>query len=441
MSAPPPGYLARDLAVRVIHEVTLRRQPLDDVLSRWTARTPFDTLDARDRAFARLLIATTLRHHGRIAHVIASFLEKPLPEDRGRLFAILLTASAHLLFLDGPPHAVINLAVEQCKRAPPSRRFAKLTNAVLRRISQHGLARLANLDEVTLDVPAWLLTRWQHTYGPELARDIAQASLREAALDLTVKADAAAWAVRTGGMLLPTGSVRISAAGRVEDLPGYADGQWWVQDTAATLPARMLGKVAGRDIADLCAAPGGKTAQLVAAGANVTAVDISPTRLARLRANLARLHLAAQIVEADVLAWEPSRTFDAVLLDAPCSATGTIRRHPDILHLKIETDITRLLGLQQAMLDKAAHLVRPGGRLVYCTCSLEPEEGPDQIARFLERHQDFTLFPLTAAEIGVDPAWITPVGSLRTLPCHLPLENPAIGGMDGFYAALFVRRT
>ena len=266
---------------------------------------------------------------------------------------------------------------------------------------------------------------------PETARRIAEASLAEAPLDLTLKpgttADAQAWAEKLGGTLLPTGSVRVTAHGRIEDLPGFADGAWWVQDAAAALVVRLAGDVAGRSVADLCAAPGGKTAQLAAAGAQVTAVDASAARLSRLRENLARLHLQADVVEADAATWSPGRTFDVVILDAPCSATGTIRRHPDILRLKRAEDITRMAELQQKMLAHAATLVAPGGLLVYATCSLEPEEGERQVAAFLAARPEFARETIAPASIGADPAWFTPAGELRTLAVPSAAETTSTG--------------
>jgi 16S rRNA (cytosine967-C5)-methyltransferase len=263
--------------------------------------------------------------------------------------------------------------------------------------------------------------------------------LAEAALDITVKDEPAAWAERLGGIVLPTGSVRLKAGGRIEDLAGYSEGAWWVQDAAAALPARLLGTVAGLSVADLCAAPGGKTVELAATGARVTAVELSGERLVRLRANLERMHLDAELVEADATTWRPRQTFDAVLLDAPCTATGTIRRHPDILRLKRPEDIAALSDLQTRLLDNAVQLLRPGGTLVYCACSLEPEEGSDQIARLLAREPRLARAPIKPGEWGIAPDWITPDGDLRTLPFHLPDARAELGGLDGFYAARLVR--
>lgn len=437
----PAGLAARDIAVRCLVSILHRGRPLDEAFELAVMRAGL--LEARDRAFARLVVMTVLRRKGELSHVVSSYLEKRLPTDTGRLRPILLAAAAQLLVLDTPPHAAISLAVDQCRGDPKARRFDRLTNAVLRKVAATGKAALADIDPVTANMPFWLLDRWTAAYGEDQARVIATASLAEASLDLSVKSEAAAWAERLGGIVLSTGTVRLprAAAGRVESIPGYADGDWWVQDAAAALPVRLLGDVAGRRVADLCAAPGGKTAQLLAAGANVTAVDYSAARLDRLRENLARLLLTAEVVETDVLSWEPGVTFDAVLLDAPCSATGTVRRHPDILHLRRKDDTTQRVAVQRRLLEKATPLVAPGGFLVYCTCSLEPEEGEAQITRFLEEHPDFTRVPIAAGEAGIDPDWISRNGDLRTLPFHLAHAEPGLSGLDGFYAARLQKRS
>lgn len=435
----PSGYEARATAVRCLVSILDRGRPLDDAFEAALAKG--EPLAPRDRAFARLLVMTVLRRKGELETVAGSFLQKPLPPDSGSLWPILLTASAQLLVLETPPHAAISLAVDLCRDDPRARRFDRLANAVLRRVATAGKEILSGLDPVAANIPGWLFERWQAAYGPDLAREIAAASLMEAALDLSVKTDADGWAQRLGGVKLATDTVRLdrSQAGRIEDLVGYGEGDWWVQDAAAALPARLLGDVGGQNVADLCAAPGGKTAELLAAGAAVTAVDLSPVRLDRLQQNLTRLKLTADVIAADVLTWDPGRTFDAVLLDAPCSATGTIRRHPDILHLRRKDDTSQRVSLQRRLLERAAVLVRPGGRLVYCTCSLEPEEGEIQVAQFLNAHPDFTRVPVAPAEAGIAAEWITPDGDLRTLPSHLPHAEPALAGLDGFYAARLQR--
>lgn len=432
----PAGMIARDVAVSALFSVFVEKRAFEDVFNK--AAEGRD-LESRDRGFARLIAATVLRHHGELRAVIGSFLEKPLPARQGRLEQILLSAAAQLLFLDTPPHAAISLAVDQCRADSAAKRFASLTNAVLRRVNTDGRAKLATLDPVTLNIPQWLMARWQASFGADVAREIAIASLNEAALDLTVRADAVGWASHLGGVALKSGSVRIKSAGRIEDLSGYDDGAWWVQDAAAALPANLLGDIAGKDVADLCAAPGGKTAQLAAAGAHVTAIDKSPGRLNRLKENLARLGLDADTSVADAADFAPGHAFDAILIDAPCTATGTIRRHPDILILKRDEDIAALAALQRRILDGAAAALKPGGTLVYCTCSLEPEEGLAQIEAFLKSNPEFRRTPIDTAATGIDPAWISPEGDLRTLPSHLSDLPDGMTGMDGFFAAKLTR--
>src|SRR5262245_15826576 len=386
----------------------MRKRTLEQVLAETAARPETAAMEQRDRAFARLLAATVLRRQGELEHVLSAFLDKPLPRSARRVWLILLAGAAQLLFLKTSPHAAVDLAVEATRLEPKGGRFANLANAVLRRVGRDGPAILAGQDALRLDIPDWLMQRWESTYGPDTARRIAEASLKEPALDISLKpgADANAWAHRLGGHVLPRGSIRLAAHGRIEDLPGYAEGAWWVQGAAAALVVQVAGDVAQRAVADLCAAPGGKTAGLVAAGGKVTAVDDSPQRLERLRQNLERLGLTAEVVAADVAKWAPRRTFDVVVLDAPCTGTGTISRHPDILRLKSPADVRRMAEVQRVMLDNAARLVRPGGLLVYSTCSLEPEEGKAQIEALLKREPALEQVPINAGEIGAEPAWI-----------------------------------
>jgi 16S rRNA (cytosine967-C5)-methyltransferase len=442
--ASADGLAARDVAASALFSVFVEKRAFDDVFAKVSEAR---SLAPRDRGFARLIAATVLRHRGSLNAVIRSFLDKPLPENQGRLEPILLCAAAQLLFLRTPPHAAISLAVDQCRVDSAARRFDKLANAVLRRVSVEGDAVLAELDVVKLNVPSWLLARWQNTYGHEVAREIALASLTEAPLDLSIHGDVNAWAETLGGSVLPTGSIRLNASGRIEDLPGYDDGAWWVQDAAAALPVKLFGDLRGKQVADLCAAPGGKTAQLAAGGARVTSVDKSPGRLNRLKGNLARLGLDAETAVADASAFDPGRQYDAVLIDAPCTATGTIRRHPDILHLKRDDDVAALAAVQAPILARAATLVEPGGTLVYCTCSLEPAEGRDQVAKFLAVHPEFSRSPVTPADLvgpgsvghDVVKAWISDEGDLRTLPHHLSDLPFGQTGMDGFFAARLIR--
>ena len=433
------GFATRKLAVEILGAVIERHQPFDQQWSTAVRSPAFETLEPRDRAFVRLLASTTLRRQGELEHVVRQFLEKPLPEDRGRLWPILLSGAAQLLCLDMPAHAVVDLCVELARADRGARRFDKLTNAVLRRVSERGKEIMAKADAIRLNIPDWIYERWEAHYGAELARRIADASLRAAPLDLSLKSpardDAASFADSIGGKLLATGSVRVAEHGRIEDLPGYADGQWWVQDAAAALVPRVAGDIAGLTVADLCAAPGGKTASLASAGAKVTAVDLSEKRMTRLNENLRRLKLEVEVVIADVATWAPDVAFDVVHLDAPCTATGTVRRHPDLLRQKSLADITRLAGLQSQMLNTAAGVVRPGGLLIYSTCSLEPEEGSAQIDAFLAHHPQFTREPIDIVALGGEAAWLTAAGDLRTLPCHMQLDLPEFSGMDGFYVA------
>jgi 16S rRNA (cytosine967-C5)-methyltransferase len=437
-SEDAPGLAARVAAADILDGVLRRRRPLDEQLDDAHADTAFAALPERDRALTRALAATVLRRLGSLRHLIGLFVEQGLPKDAPRVETALLLGAAQILFLKVPDHAAVDLSVRLARADRTAIHFSGLVNAVLRRVTREGAERLASLDPVVLDTPDWLMTRWIEAYGEETARAIAAAHAREPALDLTVKGDPAGWAEKLDGRVLPTGSVRTLAHGTVSALPGYADGAWWVQDAAAALPARLLGAVDGLRVADLCAAPGGKTAQLAAAGARVTAVDRAPKRLRHVGENLARLSLAADLVCADAATWD-AEPFDAVLLDAPCSSTGTIRRHPDIPWLKQPADIAKLAALQSRLLDRAVTLTRPGGILVYCTCSLEPEEGETIVAGLLAREPGVRRLPLTAADLFGHDEFITADGDLRTLPCQLPDADAQFSGLDGFYAARLVK--
>jgi 16S rRNA (cytosine967-C5)-methyltransferase len=438
-----PGLAVRRITADLLDGVLRRHIALDEQLSGNGAHPGIAALTDRDRALTRRLAATALRRLGSLRHLLGGFLEKGFPADAPRAETILLIGAVQILWLDVPDHAAVDLSVRLAQADRRAARYAGLVNAVLRRVAQNREA-LGTVDS-TRDTPSWLLARWRKIYGNETARAIAAANAHEPALDLTVKRDAAEWAERLRGRVLPTGTVRTLAQGVISLLPGFSEGAWWVQDAAASLPARLLGDVRGLRVVDLCAAPGGKTAQLSFAGARVTAVDRSPARLARLRDNLARLVLDAEIVAADALEWQPESSnagaFDAVLLDAPCSSTGTIRRHPDISWLKSEADIGVLSSLQQRLLDRAAKLVKPGGLLIYCVCSLEPEEGVEQISALLAREPHLARKPIAVSELGGRGEFVTSDGDLRTLPFYLPDQDPRWGGLDGFYVARLVRRT
>ncbi|MGB6535264.1 MAG: transcription antitermination factor NusB [Xanthobacteraceae bacterium] len=427
-----PGLAARRIAADIIEGVLRRRRALDEQISECAELV---TLAERDRALVRMLAATVLRRLGTLRHLLSLFLERGPPGQAPRVETALLLGAAQILFLHVPDHAGVDLSVRLAQMDRHAARFAGLVNAVLRRVTREGAERLAALDTVSLDSPAWLLARWSKTYGATTARAIAAAHGHGPALDLTVKSDPRGWAERLHGRMLPTGTVRTIVDGPVASLAGFTEGAWWVQDAAAALPARLLGELHGKHVADLCAAPGGKTAQLAVAGARVTAVDRAPARLARLRDNLQRLALDAELVCADVSTWTPEQKFDAVLLDAPCSSTGTIRRHPDIPWRKRAADIAVLSDVQGRLIERAVELTRSGGILVYSTCSLEPEENEAVIAALLERSRGVRRAPIVPGEVFDRPEFITPDGDLRTLPCQFPDPDSRLAGIDGFYAA------
>ena len=432
-----PGLAARRIAADILDGVLRRRTALDELLSGKNAHPGLAGLAERDRALMRRLVATVLRRLGTLRHLVGGFLDKGFPSDAPRVETILLLGAAQILWLEVPDHAAVDLSVRLAQADRRAARYAGLVNAVLRKVTQSAATK--PVDGSTRDTPEWLLKRWKQTYGPDTARAIATANGHEPALDLTVKQDAESWAERLRGRVLPTGTVRTLAHGAISLLPGFSEGAWWVQDAAAALPVRLLGDIQGKNIAELCAAPGGKTAQLALAGAKVTAVDRSPARLNRMRENLARLSLSVETVAADALDWQGG-PFDGVLLDAPCSATGTIRRHPDIPWLKNEADLPVLTSLQQRLIDRAVELTKPGGTFVYCVCSLEPEEGQNQIETLLARDSRVMRSPISGQEVFGHTEFITTDGDLRTLPQQLPDPDPRWTGLDGFYAARLTRR-
>ncbi|HEV2548650.1 MAG TPA: transcription antitermination factor NusB [Stellaceae bacterium] len=422
---------ARSVAIDLIGAVLRRKRPLDDAIE---DNGEMAGLPARDRAFARLLVATVLRRLGQIDALIAHCLNTPLPPRAAMVHDMLRLGIAQLLFLRTPPHAAVATTVDLAD----IRGFIShkgLVNAVLRRLSQEGPGLVTEQDAPRLDTPDWLWRSWSQSYTDAGARAIAQAHLKEAPLDITVRGDVEKWRGLLDAVLLPTGTLRRTGGGAIMSLPGYGEGAWWVQDAAAAIPATLLGKLAGERVIDLCAAPGGKTAQLAAAGAYVTAIDRSPRRLDRLNHNLARLGLPVESLVADAAVWRPPEPARFVLLDAPCTATGAIRRHPDVPHLKSPDDVARLSAVQERLLGAAIDMLAPGGTLVYCVCSLEAQEGPLQVQRLFQRGAPVKRWPITAADVGGLSDAVTAEGDLRTLPCHLSQYD----GIDGFYAARLVR--
>ncbi len=433
----PPGLACRLAAAAALSDVVVNGRGLDEALAAAAQHPRFTAFDPRDKALARSIVIVSLRRLGTLRRLLGRLLDKGLPKKSGQLEWILVVTAAQILFLDVPDHAAVNACVQAVRLDPASQPFAALANAVARNVAR-GRDDPDSQDPF-IDTPGWLAARWRKTYGDATAAAIAAANRAEVPLDVTVRSDPQTWAQRLDGDVLATGSIRLRTHAPVPELPGYADGQWWVQDAAAALPAQLLKAEAGERVVDLCAAPGGKTAQLCATGAVVTAVDRSAERLKRFAVNMERLGFSAETEVADVTAYT-AQPFDAVLLDAPCSATGTMRRHPDVGWIKRASDIPVLAALQSRMLDRAAALLRPGGRLVYCTCSIEPEEGEAQITALLRRNPDLARSPVLLAEVSGLAESLTPLGELRTLPSHPARLDPPIVGLDGFYAARLVRR-
>ena len=423
-SKPAPGLALRAAALALILDVIERHQPLESGFDRVSAG-----LSPRDRAFVRRLASTTLRRFGEADALITARLDKgPLPAKQTGLRALLAMGATELLFLATPAHAAIDSAVSLARSRKPLAGQAGFVNAVLRRL--HRELPEGAEPQPLANIPDWLTARWTTHYGADATAAIARAQIEEPPLDVTVKADLAVWAERLEAEILPTGSLRRRGGGAVGALPGYAEGAWWVQDAAAALPARLLGAVAGQRVLDLCAAPGGKTAQLAAAGAQVTALDRDAGRLARLELNLRRLGFSAAYECADATTWTMTQRYSHILLDAPCSATGTMRRHPDLVWLKRESDLDQFAAQQAALLDAATNALSSGGLLVYSVCSLEPEEGEAQIAALLARKPGLMRDPIAPDEHpGIAP-FVTRDGALRTTPAAWPAE----GGLDGFFA-------
>jgi 16S rRNA (cytosine967-C5)-methyltransferase len=415
------GLPARKAALSIVSDVLRKKRPLDALLD------ALQGLSSRDAGFARALASETLRHMGALDAVIRKFLTKPLaPHKAGAATEILLLGACELLVLKVPAHAAVDAANRLAAADSKAVHFKPLVNAVLRKIAGGGEAVWSGLDRERLSAPDWLWTRWTAHYGKDGARAIARAHQQSARTDITLKNASAQF---PDSIALFGSTRRLAENSRVDDLPGFASGDWWVQDAAATLPVHLLGDVAGKTVIDLCAAPGGKTLQLAAKGASVIAVEREAARLDRIRENLARTGLEAKVVQDD--ARDFSGTAPFVLVDAPCTATGTIRRHPDLPWTKQAGDVTAQASVAYEILESAAAMVEPGGLLVFAVCSLEREEGEEQVTAFLNAHPDFARVPVTAADVFGHAEWITPDGDLRTLPCHLSDQ----GGMDGFFAA------
>ena len=426
------GRGARVAAAKGVQSVLEQKLPLDVALS---AVPIYKDLSARDRAFARLISATALRRIAQINAAITPFIQR---EPSAYVKAVLATGAAQLLYLDTPVHAAVGESVAILKRARErsDANAAGMVNAVLRRVSEQGKA-LASKVSVEKNLPLWLQESWREAYGQDALEAIAAQLMKSPPLDLSVKSDPAHWAEQVEGEALPTGTVRKPQIGNIVGIPGFSEGAWWVQDVSAALPVHILGDLSGKKALDMCAAPGGKTLQLAAAGAEVTALDRSAQRLEKVKDNLERTGLSAKTVAVDAAKWRGLRDhdFDVVLLDAPCSATGTLRRRPDVAFTKSPKDVASLVQVQDRLLLAAARQVKAGGTLLYCTCSLQTEEGEDRVLSFLKARTDFRLNPILTASIGNIKESLTPEGFLRVLPHYLSEQ----GGMDGFFIAQLIR--
>ncbi|WP_394693197.1 RsmB/NOP family class I SAM-dependent RNA methyltransferase [Hyphobacterium sp.] len=424
-----PGLDARRASVRALKFVLESRTALDAALS----QTPeFGRMESRDKAFARLISATTLRRRGQIHAVLSAFLEHDLPEHAGEARLLLETATAQILFLDTKPHAAVSEAVTLAKTSANSKRFSGLINAVLRKVVAGG-REIADATPLSDNLPNWLRDSWQAAYGIRTVEDICAVVMRDPPLDLSLRQspDSESLAEAIGAAILPTGTLRKPEIGDLTALPGFDDGEWWAQDAGAALPARLLNAQPGESVLDLCAAPGGKTMQLAATGASVTALDASPKRMRRVADNLGRTQLAAECVTADGQTWGEAQSFDAVLLDAPCSATGTLRRRPDAAWIKNQEDIASLIPIQNALLDNATRLLKPGGLLVICTCSLQPEEGEFWLDNGLARHPELEIDAIRPDELPELEDAIQENGAVRLTP-DMWADR---GGIDGFFIA------
>ncbi len=426
---------ARKAAAMAVTDVLGRGFRLEGSLARNPA---LDGLDPRDRAFARAIAANTLRRLGQVNAVLAPLVKRSPP---GRVQAYLQTATAQMVFMDVAPHAAVGDAVALIKADRKSEPFSGLANAVLRKVAETGKSDAARVPPVE-NIPGWLRSEWERLYGKAAVRRMALLLAQSPPLDLSVKEDPETWARTLGGEVLAGKTVRLSQIGNVASLAGFEDGAWWAQDVAASLPARVLqdvmGDLSGKRVADLCAAPGGKAMQLVSLGADVTAVDLSEARMTRMQSNLDRVGYADHVktIVADITKFESDEPFDAVLLDAPCSATGTFRRHPDVLYNRKERDITPLTRLQDNLLKQAASLVKPGGVLIYAVCSLQEREGYPRLQKLMKALPDFRLIPFTKLEgLSLMAERLDPEGTLRTLP----VDSPDNRGMDGFYIAALQR--
>jgi len=430
------AQLTRQLAASAVRNVKADGLPLETVLS---ALPGYNDLEARDRAFVRLIAATTFRRMGQIKAVYKPLIRKAPPAF---IQATLETAAAQILFLGTPAHAAVGETVGMLKMNKATHGFANLANAVLRKVVEEG-PKLAGAEAPRSNIPGWIRGSWERNYGRAAVRKSSLQLIKDPPLDLSLKNisedNTRLWADKLEAEIILPGTLRLASIGNVSAIEGYNEGEWWAQDVAASLPVRLISEIAGdlkgKSVLDLCAAPGGKTLQLAALGAKVTALDKSEGRLERLKENLERTKLSANIICSDALAWDTNEKFDIVLLDAPCTATGTFRRHPDVLYNRTPKTLSQLTRLQDKLLPKASSFLNPGGILVFATCSMQFEEGSPRIEKFIDNTPHFSLISnILSGELGnvlgLDDK-SRKEGTLRTLPFFLDQA----GGMDGFYIA------
>ena len=431
------GLASRTTAILILIRILDDQRHFDSLTDESHGLVSYLKLEMRDRALVKAMVSVALRRLGQIDDALSRLHKRPPPHKARWLIHCLRIAAAQILFLDVPDHAAISLAVASVKADRRTNRFTSFANALLRRLSREKSTILEDQDECSLNMPSWFRDRLTGYYSRQTTMDIGRMHLMLPNLDISVKKDPDFWAQALQATLLPTGSLRRPMTSAITKLEGFGEGAWWVQDSAASLPVRLFGDLSACSALDLCAAPGGKTAQLILAGAQVTAIEKSPRRLQRLQENLDRLRLDARLVTADFLDWKTDETFDVVLLDAPCSASGTIRRHPDILWTKTQAHIQQLVKLQKTMLAHAVRFVKPEGILIFTNCSIDPAEGEFLCRELCNENDRLQLIPINENEVFGMSEWISPQGYLRTLPCMMKQEPEAQGGMDGFFAARF----
>ena len=450
-----PGLAARQCATTILTRVIDDGRGLDGLLNTRHGPSSYRDLTSIDQALVKAIVSTCFRHRGEIQFALDQLLDRKLPKNARHLIHTLHGAAAQILFMDVPDSAAVDLAVTALKQDQRSKRFSGLANAVLRRLTREQTTLFASLsleERAVVNTPPWLRTRIKKAYGRERLIKIAMQHMQEPVIDISVKSNPDHWAMLLDGIPLFGGSVRTNKLDKVSDWPGYDTGDWWVQDAASSLPVSLLGDVNGQTVVDLCAAPGGKTAQLIEKGAIVTALEASHSRLLRLQENLKRLKLDATCIHADLFDWQSDQKFDAVLLDAPCSSTGTIRRHPDVQWTKTPQIVEELAALQSKMILRAAEFLKPGGTLVFANCSIDRTEGEDLYSAILKSRTDLIPHPISGDDVFGLTDIITGQGTVRTLPSHLQDVQPTeslsandttqagrLNGMDGFFAARFTK--